>query len=284
MSRTVQEELVLGEKRLGLRRTPGRGKPVVMLHGLMDSAASWDPFARSLSRPTIAFDLPGFGESSIAGDDLDQWRELFERGFDELEVEDCFLLGHSLGGALATKIASDRPDVTRGLLLIAPAGYGRLPLAQLLGRPEIEFLLGRTAPGAMRFKPVVRLAYRGLFTHDHELSEPLMERLIEQRQTMIPGIRQGMHILRELSHEPFSKSKYEGPVAALLGAYDHMVPKGRTLKGINRVFPNADETVLEDIGHHPQEECPDITLRWIAEHTDSKVTEPLMLEHGLPFG
>jgi pimeloyl-ACP methyl ester carboxylesterase len=70
----------------------------------------------------------------------------------------------------------------------------------------------------------------------------------------------------------------------LLGEYDHMVPKGRTLKGIGRVFPDADETVLEDIGHHPQEECPDITLRWIAQHTDSKVTEPLMLEHGVPFG
>ena len=255
-----------------------------MLHGLMDSAASWDPFARSISRPTFAFDLPGFGESSIAGDDLDQWRALFEKAFDELGIEDCFLLGHSLGGALATKIASDRPDLTRGLLLIAPAGYGRLPLAQLLGRPEIEFLLGRTAPGAMRFKPVVRLAYRGLFTHAHELSEPLMERLIEQRRTMVPGIRQGMHILRELSREPFAESAYDGPVALLLGEYDHMVPKGRTLKGVSRVFPEAEETVLEDIGHHPQEECPDITLRWIAEHTDSKVTEPLMLEHGMPFG
>lgn len=284
MSRTVQEELVLGRKRLGLRRTSGRGKPVVMLHGLMDSAASWDPFARSLSRPTFAFDLPGFGESSIAGDDLDEWRKLFERAFDALGIEECFLLGHSLGGALATKIASDRPDLIRGLLLIAPAGFGRIPLAQLLGRPEMEFLLGRTAPGAMRFKPVVRLAYRGLFTHGHELSEALMDRLIDQRRTMVPGIRQGMHILRELSHEPFSASAYEGPVAVLLGEYDHMVPKGRTLKGIERVFPEADETVLDDIGHHPQEECPDITLRWIVDHTDSKVTEPLMLETGMPFG
>jgi pimeloyl-ACP methyl ester carboxylesterase len=284
MSRTVQEELVLGRKRLGLRRTPGRGKPVVMLHGLMDSSESWDPFARSLSRPTFAFDLPGFGESSVAGEDFDEWLELFERAFDALGIEDCFLLGHSLGGAVATGIAADRPDLTKGLLLIAPAGFGRLPLAHIIGRPEIEFLLGRTAPGAMRFKPVVQIAYRSLFSHGHEISEPLMKRLIEQRITMIPGIRQGLHILRKLSHEPFSESPFEGPVHVLLGEYDHMVPKGRTLKGIGRVFPDADETVLEDIGHHPQEECPDITLRWIAEYTDSKVTEPLMLEHGVPFG
>lgn len=284
MSRTVQEELALGERRLGLRRTPGRGRPVVMLHGLMDSAESWDPFARSLSRPTFAFDLPGFGESTVAGDDLEEWLNLFEQAFDALGIEDCFLLGHSLGGALATTIASHRPGETRGLLLIAPAGFGRLPLAHILGRPEIEFLLGRTAPGAMRFRPVVQIAYRGLFSHGHEISEPLMKRLIEQRIRMIPGIRQGMHLLRKLSQEPFSESAYEGPVSVLLGEYDHMVPKGRTLKGIQKVFPEASETVLEDIGHHPQEECPDITLRWIVEHSDSRATEPLMLEHGLPFG
>ena len=284
MSRTVQEELVLGERHLGIRRTPGRGRPVVMLHGLMDSAESWDPFARALSRPTFAIDLPGFGESTVAGDDLDEWLDLFEEAFEALGIGDCFLLGHSLGGALATKIASHRPGETRGLLLIAPAGFGRLPLAHILGRPEIEFLLGRTAPGAMRFRPVVQIAYRSLFSHGHELSEPLMKRLIEQRIRMIPGIRQGMHLLRKLSHDPFSESAYEGPVSVLLGEYDHMVPKGRTLRGIEKVFPDAEETILEDIGHHPQEECPDITLRWIVENTDSKVLEPLMLEHGLPFG
>lgn len=284
MSRTVQEELVLGERQLGIRRTPGRGRPVVMLHGLMDSAESWDPFARALSRPTYAFDLPGFGESSVAGDDLDEWLDLFEQAFDALGIEDCFLLGHSLGGALATGVASHRPERIRRLLLIAPAGFGRLPLAHILGRPEIEFLLGRTAPGAMRFRPVVQIAYRSLFSHGHEISEPLMKRLIEQRVRMVPGIRQGMHILRRLSHEPFSESSYEGPVSVLLGEFDHMVPKGRTLKGIDRVFPEAEETILDDIGHHPQEECPDITLRWIVDNTESKVTEPLMLEHGLPFG
>ena len=48
MSKIVQEELDIGRVRLGLRRTPGRGAPVVMLHGLMDSAISWDAFARSL--------------------------------------------------------------------------------------------------------------------------------------------------------------------------------------------------------------------------------------------
>lgn len=277
MSGIVEEELDVGRTRLGLRRTPGCGHPVVMLHGLMDSAQSWDVFAQSLSRPTLAFDLPGFGKSSLTGDDLDEWQVLFQRTLDQLGVGGCFLLGHSLGGALASVMAAARPKQTRGLMLIAPAGYGRIPLAQILGRPEVEFLLGHTAPEAMRFRPLVRLAYSNLFSNHHQLSDDLMKRLTTARHTMVPGIRNAMHILRRLSHEPFRESPYDGAVAALLGEHDRLVPPGRTMKGVLRVFPEAHEQTFIDIGHHPQEESPEQTLSWIAERSDSRVREQLML-------
>ncbi|MCO5314912.1 MAG: alpha/beta hydrolase [Solirubrobacterales bacterium] len=278
MTDPVQEELVLGRSRLGMRRTSGRGRPVVMLHGLMDSAAGWDPFARSISRPTVAFDLPGFGESTPAGYDLEEWRKLFQWALKKLDIGNCFLLGHSLGGAVASVVAGGRPELTSGLLLIAPAGFGPVPLAQFLGRPEVEFLLGRTAPGAMQFRPVVREVYRRLFTHAQDLSDPLLERLVAGRITMVPGIRQGMNILRRHSRKPFEEIPYRGPVAALIGDRDRLVPAGRTMKGVRRVFPQADETILDEIGHHPQAECPEDTLDWIAHWTDSRVSQPLVPE------
>lgn len=275
MGDTEREELTLGRTRLVLRRTSGRGRPIVMLHGLMDSSASWDPFARSLSRPTVAFDLPGFGDSPVAGHDLEEWRKLFHRALRKLDIGRCFLLGHSLGGALASVIAGGRPEETSGLLLIAPAGYGPIPLAQFLGRREAEFVLGRTAPEAMRFKPVVRQVYRRLFTHREELADPLLTRLVDGRVTMVPGIRRGMRVLRQLSRSPFGEISYPGPVAALLGERDRLIPAGRTVKGLHRVFPEADHSVLEDIAHHPQAECPEETLEWIARWTGSRISRPL---------
>jgi pimeloyl-ACP methyl ester carboxylesterase len=283
MSKLQAEEIQVGRITLVFRRSTGRGKPVILLHGLMDSAESWDPFALSLSRPTLAFDLPGFGESDVAGDDLDLWAHMFISALEELGVESTQLLGHSLGGALATRMAEISPGLVRKLLLVAPAGFGRLPLAQILGRPEVEFLLGRTAPEAMRFKPLLNLAYRGFFSHSSDLPEELRERLIASRETMVPGIRQGMHILRRLSLDPFSGSDYEGPVGALLGRHDHMVPLKQTTRGILKVFPKAEITDVDEIGHHPQVEKPDLTLRWIAEETDSKITEPLMLGSPSPL-
>ncbi len=224
MSRIEQETLEVGEFTLGLRRTTGRGHPVVMIHGFMDCAESWDPFAQAISRPTLALDLPGFGESSLAGDDFAKWQRIFCRALDELGVDSCFLLGHSLGGALASAMAAADPNRFRALALIAPAGYSRIPLATILARPEMEFLLGRTAPQAMRFRPVVNLAYKGLFSHNHDISDQLLQRLVETRSAMVPGIRMGMHVLRELSKHPFRKSPFTGAVAGLWGEHDRMVP------------------------------------------------------------
>lgn len=284
MTEVSQEKIKVGKRRIGLRRTPGRGRPVVMLHGLMDSSLSWDPFAQALSRPTYAFDLPGFGQSSTAGDELYKWRRLYTKALDQLEIESCFLLGHSLGGALATAIASNSPERIRGLLLMAPAGFSPVPLAQVLGRPEVEFVLGRTAPHAMRFKPVLRLAYSNIFSHHHDLSDDLADRLLAEREEMVPGIRNGMHILRDLSHNHFTESDYEGPVEGLWGEHDRLVPPERSIEGVLEVFPEAQAEVLEGIGHHPQEEDPVRTLEWISEATDSNIREPLMLAAGEALG
>lgn len=283
MSRIAEEEVTVGKTTLTYRRTSGRGHPVVMLHGLMDCAESWDPFARSISRPTLAFDLPGFGHSSLAGDDIWKWQGLFDRALRKLDVDSSFLLGHSLGGALASALAARQPERVRALLVIAPAGYSRIPLAQFLARPEMEFILGQTAPRAMRFRPLVNLTYRNLFSYHHDPSDGLIRRLIESRTDMVPGIKNGMHLLREISKKRFGESPYEGPVAGLWGEHDRLVPPKYSLKGLVRVFPWAEGRVLEGIGHHPQEEAPGETLDWIAEWTESSVREPMLVSAGLPF-
>jgi len=90
-------------------------------------------------------------------------------------------------------------------------------------------------------------------------------------------------VLRRLSLDPVAASDYTGPVDVLLGRHDHMVPLGQTSRGILRVFPDAQITEFDDVGHHPQAEKPDLTLRWIAGRTDSKITEPLMLDNATPL-
>ncbi|MFM9053316.1 MAG: alpha/beta fold hydrolase, partial [Solirubrobacterales bacterium] len=140
-----------------------------------------------------------------------------------------------------------------------------------------------TAPDEMRFRPLLHRADRGFCSFSSDLPDDLRERLIEGRETMVPGIRQGMHVLRRLSIKPVSESDYRGPVAVLLGQQDHMVPLRQTSNGVLRVFPEARITEVDEVGHHPQAEKPDLTLRWIADQTDSKIAEPMMLGSPSPL-
>ena len=46
---------------VGLRRWPGRGVPLVLLHGFLDSSGGWEALAGENGHGCYAFDLPGFG-------------------------------------------------------------------------------------------------------------------------------------------------------------------------------------------------------------------------------
>src|SRR5664279_1010396 len=106
----VAEEftMVLGDGRaMGVRQWPGDSRDtIVLLHGLLDCAEGWNGLCSRLSGRRVAFDLAGFGNSdapergSIAG----YARDVAE-GLDALGIKRFTLIGHSLGGAVATALA-----------------------------------------------------------------------------------------------------------------------------------------------------------------------------------
>ena len=61
-----RQQLEVDGAKVSLRFWPGRGTPLVLLHGFMDSSQGFDNLARHTHRPCYAFDLPGFGESMRA--------------------------------------------------------------------------------------------------------------------------------------------------------------------------------------------------------------------------
>lgn len=115
---------------------PGRAT-IVLLHGLHDDASGWRGLPerlRAAGRRVIAPDLPGHGDDPAepAG---------FEEAADLLAIRlpggPLHLVGHSLGAALAVRLAA-RAEV-RALTLIAPAGIGV--------RIAADFLDGMAAAG-----------------------------------------------------------------------------------------------------------------------------------------
>ena len=102
----------------------GTGSPVLMLHDLGTSAATFEhlttPLVRA-DRELVAVDLPGSGRSDPApGTDLDTFVEHLALVVADLEDSPIDLLGHGFGGYLAASIAARYPSLVRKLILCEP--------------------------------------------------------------------------------------------------------------------------------------------------------------------
>jgi len=86
-------------------RDEGRGIPVVFLHGYLESSEIWCSFTNGLAGQgrMISIDLPGHGESGVAGEvhTMEFMADVVKHVLDRLVVEQCILVGHSMGGYVA---------------------------------------------------------------------------------------------------------------------------------------------------------------------------------------
>lgn len=105
----------------------GNQKPMLILHGWPSSSEKWVPTAEilSLSRKIIVPDLPGFGKTqeppiSWSLDTYVGWLNEFTEQVPELK-QGFYLLGHSFGGALASKFAINYNQKVEKLFLAAAA-------------------------------------------------------------------------------------------------------------------------------------------------------------------
>ncbi|MER5897277.1 alpha/beta hydrolase [Streptomyces sp. NPDC001876] len=97
------------------------GSPVVLLHGLGGSAASWDPTARLLGEEwrVYALDMRGHGESDWPDEyALEQMRDDVLGFLDECDLDRVGVVGHSMGGVVACLLAEEHADRVERLVLV----------------------------------------------------------------------------------------------------------------------------------------------------------------------
>ncbi len=121
----------------------GLGSDTLLLHGYGSDSLSW-----LLNQPALeplgalhAVDLPGHGSAAVdVGDGrVDTLAARVAQVIDAAGLTRLNLVGHSLGGAVALRLAQDRPDLVGSLALIAPAGLGQGVDAGFLdGYPELD--------------------------------------------------------------------------------------------------------------------------------------------------
>lgn len=266
MRKAEHKKLELSDgRRIAYRQWKGRGRPLVLLHGLLDSSAGWERLAGEIGRPVIAFDLPGFGGSSLPEHaTTESYAADIKQALELLEVRDFILGGHSLGGAVASALAAQSDEVNR-LLLFAPAGYGRTRLAELLDAPGISQIARLCVPLTVANPLLVNLGYAALVSNHKLPSVGLSKRLMAGAPTCANGASYAIRVLSRRSRHPFERRdlrRHRGPVLAVWGERDLLVPTSQIAQ-LRRALPQAEVVELPGIAHHPQHEAPEQVLELV---------------------
>ena len=99
----------------------GKGDPVVLIHGYLESLEIWDGFAEKLARKyrVISVDLPGHGQSGIYSsmNTMAVMADSVKAVLDHLSIGRAVMVGHSMGGYVTLALADIFPEMIIGFCL-----------------------------------------------------------------------------------------------------------------------------------------------------------------------
>lgn len=293
---------------LYVRRGPSGGEPGLFVHGLGGSATNWTDLMGVLEGvvDSEAVDLPGFGHSAApssgrytVGAHARAVIAHLERG----GRGPVHLFGNSLGGAVSTRVAADRPDLVRTLTLVSPAlpnlrrAKGSDPRVPLLLLPGLSNLAAKRLAAQtpeQRARAVLELCYG-------DPREVPPERLAEaaeevRRRNALPHAVDAFTLsLRGLVGTYLQGGRrglwaraatVQAPTLVVWGDRDRLVDVSLAPKAA-RTFPDVRLLVLPGIGHVAQMERPEVVARaflGMLEQTSGMLAGPGTPGHGRTGG
>jgi pimeloyl-ACP methyl ester carboxylesterase len=242
----------------GLRvnfQVSGSGLAVIILHGWGSRAELWTRVENQLVAQgfkVVVPDLIGFGSSDVPprGWQIDDYLEWLYSFIDKLserhpEFKDSFfLVGHSFGGRISIKAASQSKLPLAGLVLCASAG---LP-------PETSLklrMLSGIAKGGSSLMKKLKLDWL------HYSARDLYYRLLRQHDYLkVPQTMKDT--FRLVIEEDLSQYLPQITVPTLLvwGAKDHIVPLDQAYR-FHQNIPESRLEIIPNVGHSPQLEEPE---------------------------
>lgn len=236
----------------------GQGTTVLCLHSIAHGASDYAPLRERLRDRcrVLALDWPGHGRS---GDDpwpasATRYADVAERFADALGLRDVVLVGNSIGGAVAIRLAAQRPDVVRALVLADAGGLDRVDLTTRIVTRAMACFFAAGARGA-RWFPRAFARYYGVV-----LSAPAADaqraRIIAASREMAPRLEEAW---RSFGHPDADlravAASLACPVLVAWAKRDRVLQLRRSRPAIRRI-PGARLELFPG-GHAPFLECPD---------------------------
>jgi pyruvate dehydrogenase E2 component (dihydrolipoamide acetyltransferase) len=248
----------------------GTGEQAVLfVHGVGGWAENWSEAIERVAtsgRRGIAFDLPGFGDSTkVDGARYFDPRAPFYPAVVDgvrraLGLERPHLVGHSLGGAIAAVTAVVHPEAWPSLTLVAPGGFGPeiALLFRLLALPFLHVTTWLPRPASAG-----RAVLESCFHDRAKIPAHLYEENARYDRTYAETLRvmRGVATFRGVRpalRNPWLEraGAYRGPVLVVWGRQDGIIPATHVGE-LRRAYPDAELRVIEDAGHLVMPEQPE---------------------------
>ncbi|HEX6542602.1 MAG TPA: alpha/beta hydrolase [Ktedonobacterales bacterium] len=218
---------------------------IVLLHGSGDDAHVWDALVACLPQYTaIALDLPGHGSlTSRPGPaimSVDDYAGAVRAEMARRAIEHVCLVGHSLGSAIALRMAVDYPALVSRLLLVGGGARLRV-LPALLAE-------AKATPDSAKWQ-LVEMAFAP--AHQQQARE-----FFEQRTPTAPGMLHrdlaacdAFDMMSELGH-------IAQPTLVVTGEEDRLTPP-KYARFLAEHLDNARLVLIPNAGHYAQIEAPE---------------------------
>ncbi len=249
------------------------GKTILLLHGKNFNGAYWESTIKALKAEgyrVIVPDQIGFGKSSKPDHYQYSFQELAKNTkaiLDHLSITKTAVLGHSMGGMLATRFALMYPEITEKLILENPIGledwklvvpyqsvdwwykselkksYEGIKAYQLENyydgkwRPDYDRWVNLLAGWTLNSE-YTKIAWNAALTYDMIFTQPVLYEFknLKCPTLLIIGTRDRTALGKPLVAESIRKT---------MGLYNHLG------KLTQKTIPNSELVEIEDIGHLP---------------------------------
>jgi len=249
--------------------------PIVLLHSTSSSLHTWDGWADSLkgTRRVIRFDLPGFGLTGPAPDGdygMTAYVRFVTHVLDTLGAHRVVLVGNSLGGWIAWRVAVARPELVQRLVLVDAAGYPfesqSVPIGFRLARiPVLNKLVQRILP-----RSVVEGSVRNVFGDPAKVTPALVDRYYDMarregnRAALVARFSQG-----RADPDTTAIRTIRQPTVIMWGERDRLIPPDNAVR-FARDITGSRVLTFATLGHVPHEEDPVVTLAAVRRFLDGE--------------
>lgn len=230
----------------------GKGADLILLHGWKQDVSSFHNISEILKDHFTLWliDLPGFGRSENPKRPfyVKDYAEIIEEFIKQNKLKNPNLLGHSLGGRVGIKLASQNPEILNKLVLESSAGIKHEHDLLRMASFALAKIFNVLIPDSLSLKKYLKHKFYKQVGSDYDDAKELKSTFV--------------NIINEDLTPDLPKIKTQTLVIG--GELDTAVPP-RDQKKMYRKIPDSKLEILDNIAHFPHLENPSKFLYYVTD-------------------